>query len=195
MGNMKITGSKIKSVLIMIAFWGFFIFLLTQDAGYLFGNAKIFNEALSNGTLQKNDFVEVNIKEVYGSYSYTDHMLGGIIPMGKDNHYIVKLEDDSIISLTVKDNNDIEKLDNSMEGECNLQFVGRLETPSAKIRQYYLECIAEVGEEQLEASAIYSDISIDATENKFTVSILIIGCLLLALISTAGFVFGLMKKS
>ena len=97
--------------------------------------------------------------------------------------------------LDIKSNNDIEKLDNSMEGECNLQFVGRLETPSAKIRQYYLECIAEVGEEQLEASAIYSDICIDATENKFTVSILIIGCLLLALISTAGFVFGLMKKS
>lgn len=185
--NCKKENPKIFLLLALI-FWICFIVLFVQDIDYLFGSAKNFYKMTESVSPKKDEFVELEVKEVYGCYAYTKHMIGGLIPVGKDSHYIVKLTDDSIVSLAVNKKKDINRLNNLMNNSGVEKFVGRINTPAGKVEQYYVTQLSSTTEEQLGASKIYFNIQIDSTQNKFTVAFLLIGCFAIAGFMTVAFV-------
>lgn len=106
---------------------------------------------------QKDDHVTVESYAVLGKYAQTKHYINGFIPSGTEYHYILWLDNDAAISVTVKNKKMIKELDELetltwqvLNGESNEYpevegITGMISTMDPEIEGYYDDYLEEIG--------------------------------------------------
>lgn len=186
-------GSIGASIFGMVLFLLLGVLLFITDAEYLFSEPRDLNEMLAAGeTPEKGEYVTVGVDAVVDWYAETEHKINGIIPIGKEQHCLVWLDDESFISMTVKGKN-IDKVNKivletsyflngvSDALPTKVVFSGKISTIGSEVSEYY--------DEVLDAYGIYASdglviryVTIDTTSTKLTSWLLIGVCLLIAVV-------------
>lgn len=169
----------------------------STELKYLFGKATDINDMLEDGgSPEKGEYVSVGVDAVFDWYAETQYKINGIIPAGSKQHCIMWLDDDSIISLTVKGKKNIEKIDKIIEGtqDClygtsdtlpsRIVFEGKVTDIGSEVKQYYNEVV-------LGSGYTIHYLTIDTTYSK--TSIIIYGVVFLLIIGgfIASFISGI----
>ena len=135
------------------------------------------SDRLADGTFpQLNDHVNYTVHAVLGKYAETKHTWG-FIPMGREYHYIILLEDNSVVSLTAKGSL-CDELDKNQELTiAYLQSQGTTEMPQTievtgtihnmdpKIKQYYKETLSSIG---ATGEVDVHEYTLDTTDTRFS---------------------------
>lgn len=150
---------------------------ILQNASFYFrGETVDLNQVLENkAPWPKDQFVTLTVDACMDNYAEIQHMYG-IIPMGKDQHYILLLDDDSFISATVKGKKNTEVLDRVMEetlasneyrAKNPVVLTGKIKSYDAgsKIKGYYLSALNVMGVDTTDASVVRMSI-LDTTETR-----------------------------
>lgn len=123
---------------------------------------------------EKDDHVTADNYAVLGKYAQTKHYINGFIPSGTEYHYILWLDNDAAISVTVKNKKMIEKLDNLetltwevLNGESTdypnvPELEGKVSTMDPEIEGYYDDYLEEIGFTDSGFDIYY--VTIDTTE-------------------------------
>lgn len=154
-----------------------FVMFVGGDMDYLMGeNPDDINEIVKSAYPQKNDYVKLDTYLTVGQFAVTKHKINGIIPAGTEKHYMVMLEDGSMIAVTVKNKKDIKKLDKQVdqtweyiEGSRELlpsmlDIEGQLSTMDSKIEEYFKDYLDDIGYDNSMGDIHY--LSIDMTQNR-----------------------------
>ena len=85
--------------------------ILAVNAGYMIkGDALNLEDYISNGSpFPTGEYVNLDVRSVLGNYAETKHTTNGI-PTGTDQYFVIWLDDDSFMSLKVKNKKDVELL-------------------------------------------------------------------------------------
>lgn len=164
-----------------IGLWGTILFTAMMVIYFIIANDVLFDrhqgfyEKESEVGIKKDDYLSLRVKRVLGNYAETRHY-SSFIPTGTDRFYIVLLDNDEIISLTVKETRDIIKLDNlskqtwanNQNGEVGLDvagitFKGTIKTIDPKILDYYEDALNRIGISESNMRKIYW-VTLDATD-------------------------------
>jgi hypothetical protein len=186
-------GVLIIIVGVVLLFFGVCIFI--GDSDFIFNGADDIDTMIEELRLNSGEFTSVKIDATFGAYAETRHMINGVIPAGKEQHYIVWLDDDSLISVTVKGNDryDImdaieeqtyEYIDNGGTFDTSVTYVGKISTISGELKKYYQEALDYLGADDANVNIYYLDI--DTTETKGS----ILGLCLLFLVMGIAMVVG-----
>lgn len=169
----------------------------STELKYLFGKPTNINDMLAeNGAPEKGEYVSVGVDAVFDWYAETNYKINGVIPAGSKQHCIMWLDDDSIISLTVKGKKNIEKIDNIIEGTesylngtsdrlpSRIIFEGKVTELGSEVKQYYNDVV-------LGSGYTIHYLTIDTTYSK--TSIIIYGLIFLLIIGglIASFISGI----
>ena len=148
-----------------------------SHGSYMFGGKpKELSEILYKEELYsyKDKFVSVDIDAIIDIYAETNRTYN-FIPVGKDNHYIVWLDDGSMISLAISGKDkEIEAIINSTWDYLDektdyltdkpLHVEGIINSLSGDVREYYDEALNYFGIDESVAAIHYYEI--DATESR-----------------------------
>ncbi|MBQ8412427.1 MAG: hypothetical protein IJX12_02330, partial [Lachnospiraceae bacterium] len=146
MEKKKITGNIIGIIIITIIA-GLYAFV---QRGYLFDSSPqdLYDMLAEEGEPVKGEYVTVQVDASLGCYAETEHKINGIIPMGTDGHYLVWLNNDGIISLTVKGKDNLKILDDITNDTYNavmsgsyifpepVEFTGKIETMNSELNGF-----------------------------------------------------------
>lgn len=167
---------------VVIAIFAFLIgiALLAAKKDVVINGPKDMNQVLASGNIKEGDFVKINVDRTFGSYAERKHTINGIIPFGKDTYYVVWLNDDSIISLSVKNKKQVKKLETIVNqtasylygyGNLNesITLVGEVKALKSDESKLYRDAIRMLGSEGIDFEN--RDIhyyNIDCTSNRKT---------------------------
>ena len=164
-------------VLAVLLFLGAAAFTIGTWDYMVKGETISLSQRLADGTFpQLNDHVNYTVHAVLGKYAETKHTWG-FIPMGREYHYIILLEDNSVVSLTAKGSICDELDKNSELTIAYLQSQGTTEMPStieitgtihnmdSKIKQYYKETLSSIG---ATGEVDVHEYTIDTTDSRFS---------------------------
>jgi hypothetical protein len=161
---------------VIIAIVGVVTFVAGSDV--IFRGADDINTMIAENRLEAGEFTNVRIDADFGAYRETKRTICGFIPVGKEQHYMVWLDDGSIISVTVKGKSTYEKLDAIEEQTYDymqnggylaqsMTFTGKVTEISGDLADYYQEALDNVGVDESTANILYLDI--DTTKTKASV--------------------------
>ena len=141
------------------------------------------NEIMMGNAPQKGDYATLNVKLVLGNYAETKHRINGIIPIGTDQHYAIVLFDEDalyVISATVKNKNDIDRLEKMVNdswalltGESDqwpsdtVELTGKITTMDSQILGFYKQQLSQAGVTTEYFKQIY-ELTLDATESRLS---------------------------
>ncbi len=152
MGQKKsIVGNVFAVIIIAVVM----VILFVAEKDFLFTKEPqdIFQLIEEEGEPTKGAYVSVDVDAVIDWYAETKHTINGIIPIGKERHYLIWLDDTSFISVTVKGDKTYDKMDAIMEETYAylygssyylsepLELTGRVSTMDSEIRSYYQEAL------------------------------------------------------
>lgn len=177
-GKMKKKADKWLFLFLAILFCGLGIGVLVTSGSYAFlGKAMPINEIILEDSFDshKGDYVSVSVDAAIDAFAETKHTYN-FIPIGKDIHYIVWLDDDSMIALAVpnRKSKDIDRIveetwdavdKKTSIGSANpIVLNGKLETLGSELTGYYNEVLDYYGIESTSFNIRY--FQIDATESR-----------------------------
>ena len=90
------------------------VLILATHAGYMLKGECLKLEDYFNGPYPVGEYVEFDVNSVLGNYAETKHTTNGI-PTGTDQYFVVWTDDDSFISIKVKNKKDVETLNNIVD--------------------------------------------------------------------------------
>lgn len=158
----KKSGSSLLTFICTVLLFGFLTVFMVIDSMPMFLNQyEDFYELEKTSGVNKDDYVSLYVNGVIGNYAETKHYTN-FIPTGKDEHYMIWLDNDEIISLAVKKKSIIEQMDkltdatwawldaqNSGDTSATLPqgiiLKGRIRTMDPEIEGYYQQCLDELG--------------------------------------------------
>lgn len=176
--QLKETKKKmIALIAVIIVFVAFGSIYLAYKAEYIFGGEPrdIMSAMPKNGS-RSTEHVTMNINAVVANYAYTKHRINGIIPFGTDQHYIIWLEDGSVVSVKVKNKKTIRKLDAMIDATWDyiqgktttlpepIKVQGQLSYIEYEIQNYYKKTLNDIGFTESGLPIHY--IEVDLTETK-----------------------------
>ena len=153
------------------------IYNLVHYAGFYFtGKTFDLNHAISNGEeLPLDTYVTLTSNSVLGNYAETKHTYG-FIPIGKDEHYIVLLDDNTFMSVTVKGKTKIDQLekiadetwaDENYYATSYITLVGRIQNfTGGEIYGYYKDAFSQMGFDLTAADTPIRNLTLEATETR-----------------------------
>ena len=179
-GSLKASG--ILYLVIGIVCVAIGILILACNAGYMIkGECLELEDYFDSGVYPEGEYVSLNVNSVLGTYAETKHTTNGI-PTGKDLYYVLFLDDNSFISLKVKDKGDIKKIDKicddtwASDDWCTsepLKVTGKLKTISnSEIRGFYGEFFDEfcsamgITRSDLESEFTIRELDLDITDSR-----------------------------
>ena len=170
-------GSVVGCVIGMIFFFLLGAVMLIGESDYLFSEPQDLNEMVMAGdTPQKGEYVTVGVDAVVDWYAETEHRINGIIPIGKEQHCLVWLDDESFISMTVKGKN-MDKVDELIEETSDylngvsdtlpskVVFSGRISAIDSDVSKYYDDVLDYYGIYESDGLVV-RNITIDTTDTK-----------------------------
>lgn len=157
--QLKETKKKIITLIaVIVVFVSLAVVYLAYNAEFLFGGEpRDIMSAMPKYGSSSSEHVTLNVNAVIANYAYTKHRINGIIPFGTDQHYIIWLEDGSVVSLKVKNKKTIRKLDamidatwDYLEGKTTtlpepIKLQGQLSYIEYEINSYYKNTLANIG--------------------------------------------------
>lgn len=187
---------KIESILFSIVCCGLFFLAgwgLWDGADVMFGRVEDFYEKEAESGIEDGDYVSLYVDGVLGNFAETTTHKYYFIPVGKDRHYIIWLDDQEIISLTVSGDKKVEQLDTICDATWDYlngisqvydvpgkNFRGRITKPDSELKGYMNNELKKLGITE-EEFRIYP-LTIDTTETPLKSWILFLVPLLLAII-------------
>jgi hypothetical protein len=186
-------GVLIIIVGVLLMFLGVCVFI--GDSDFILNGADDINTMIEERRLNPGEFTSVRIDANFGAYAETRHMINGVIPAGTEQHYMVWLDDGSLISVTVKGSSKYDKMD-AIEDQTyeyiddggtlskSVTYVGEISTVSGDLKKYYQEALDYLGADDTNVNIYYLDI--DTTQTKES----IIGVCLLFLVMGIAMVVG-----
>jgi hypothetical protein len=185
---------------VVLAFLGVCTFI--GDSDFIFNGADDINTMIEELRLNPGEYTSVRIDANFGAYAETLHMINGVIPAGKEQHYIVWLDDGSLISVTVKGSSKYDKMDAIEEQTYeyidnggtlgkSITYVGKISTISGDLKKYYREALDYLGADDSSANIRYLDI--DTTETKGSIIGICVLFLVMGIAMAAGGI-GLIKS-
>ena len=157
--------SKVVLGFLTLIFLGISILPIIENGRYIFtGKAQDINKLMYEDCFEEyvDKYISADLDAIVDIYAETTHTYN-YIPTGKDNHYIAWLEDDSFISITLKNKKQIEeaervidetwdyldeKTDNFTENPLHIE--GVLKELDNDLEKYYQEVLTEYGVEENE---------------------------------------------
>ena len=157
---MKKKGPSIATLIVPVLFLAFGIISLILYSDLIFGTkVSNINKFLQQGTVEANEgsFVEMDIDAVLDNFAETSHKRNGIT-IGKDQHYLVWLDDDSMIAVSVKSKKDVNAMNDIMDKtwdvldekaddftDTPLHLKGKLQKMSSEMKNYYQKSLDYFG--------------------------------------------------
>jgi hypothetical protein len=165
------------------------------DSDFIFNGADDINTMIEELRLNPGEYTSVRIDADFGAYAETQHTINGFIPAGKEQHYMVWLDDGSLISVTVKGKNEYDKMDAIEEQTYDyidnggslgksVTYVGKISAVSGDLKTYYQEALDYIGASDSDVNIYYLDIDTTQTKGSIirtVVLFLAIGILLIVL--------------
>ena len=105
----KRKNSKVGLIVGTIFFFFITILLFVIQKDVIFDNSVKFYDSFESGKPKKGSFVELTVDGVIGNYAETKHTTNGV-PTGKDQHFIIWLDNDNFISLKTNNKKLIKEL-------------------------------------------------------------------------------------
>ncbi len=156
-------------------------FTVLMNAELIFGqNVSNINKLLEQGTLESNvdSYIEIKIDAVFENFAETTHKTNGITT-GKDQHYIVWLDDDSVIAVSVKNKKLVSELERIMDEtwdyldektdsltQNTIEVKGKLRKMNTEMRKYYDEHLDYIGLKEAGFNIHY--LQVDCTSSRTT---------------------------
>ena len=171
-GNPKAAG--VILIILAVFLMALALLLLVSDMDFLMNGAENINQKIADGSMESGEYVEIDVNASFGAYAETKHTINGFIPAGKEQHYVIWLDDDSLISMTVKGKkkyDELEKVVSATESYLmgtgtlseTVRFTGKIGTVSGELKDYYDEALDYLGAD-MSTNVYYLDI--DTTETK-----------------------------
>jgi hypothetical protein len=169
------------------------------DSDFIFNGADDINTMIEELRLNPGEYTSVRIDADFGAYAETQHTINGFIPAGKEQHYMVWLDDGSmygaLISVTVKGSSEYDKMDAIEEQTYDyidnggslgksVTYVGKISAVSGDLKTYYQEALDYIGAADSDVNIYYLDIDTTQTKGSIirtVVLFLAIGILLIVL--------------
>ena len=195
-----------SSMIIFIILTVFFLGCAAVYAAFnwnymVLGETVNLNSSAAQGIAPVNgDYATLNVRFVLGNYAETKHTYG-FIPIGTEQHYVVILDDGSLMSLTLKNKSDIEQLEAMVDptwayltedGDyplASIEMTGKIKNMDSEVRGFYKEALNKVGATTAVFPNIY-ELTLDATDSRlfcFLVTgfllLLAVGCFVLVMAS------------
>lgn len=160
-----------------IVIWIYGIYNLVHYADFYFkGETFDLNQAIANGEeFPHNTYVSFTTNSVLGNYAETKHTYG-FIPIGKDEHYIVFLDDDTFMSVTVKGSSKVDQLEKITDetwasddyyANSYITLVGRITSfTGGELYGYYTDAFSQMGLDTSASDSPVRNISLNATESR-----------------------------
>ncbi len=151
--------SMILSIILALVLLVFTVVYVGMNFNYMvLGKSIDLNQQLREGkSPEKGDLVTFEVRYVLGNFAETKHKINGIIPTGTDEHYVVVLDDNSLMAVSVSGSKDVDAM-NKLESETKayladtddiskiptstIKLTGRLETMHSEIQKYYNQALS-----------------------------------------------------
>lgn len=179
MKNKKHGIGSIILLAVLAVFFLFFAFVMfVADYEYLLGaEARDVMDYADDGVTPPKDIhVKVKVDACLGNYAETQHKINYIIPAGTEEHYIVWLDNNAAISVTVKNKKTIKLLNGIIDDTWDYLYgssdllpegiviEGKVSTMDSEISGYYDDYLEEMGFDS-SGFPIYN-VTIDTTETR-----------------------------
>lgn len=165
--------------------------MFVGDSDYLLGKeARDVMDYADDGVAPpKGVHIKVNVDACLGNYAETQHKINGVIPAGKEEHYIVWLDNNAALSITVKSKKTINKLNSIIDDTwdyldgvsdtlpSSITIEGQVKTMDSELKGYYEDYLEEMGFTDSGFPIYY--VTVDNTDTRAT-GWLIVGVLLVA---------------
>lgn len=162
-----------------------------SGADFLFKGADDINTMIGDNGLKVGEFTRLRIDANFGAYAETKHTINGFIPAGNEQHYMVWLDDGSLISVTVKGSDKYDRMDAIEEqtyayidsGDYlskSVTYTGKITSISGDLKRYYQEALDYLGADSTNATIYYLDI--DTTETKGSIIGMTVACLVFGVV-------------
>lgn len=173
-------GSAVLFAFLGVIFTLFAIILFIGDMDFLLGEEpRDLNEIVQETSPTKDTHVKLNSYVVLGNFAETKHYINGIIPSGKEQHYLIMLDNADVIAVTVKNKKIIKKLDDMEDGTIawvsgtaddlplSVEIQGKLSTMDSKIEGFFRDYISDLDDAGItDIGMNYYSMSIDTTETR-----------------------------
>ena len=190
-------GQVIVLAMCMLLMFVMAFVMFVGDSDYLLGKeARDVMDYADDGVAPpKGIHIKVNVDACLGNYAETQHKINGIIPAGKEEHYIVWLDNDAALSITVKNKKTINKLNSIIDDTwdyldgvsdtlpSSITIEGQVSTMDSELEGYYDDYLEEMGFTDSGFPIYY--VTVDNTDTRATGWIIVgvllvigIGCLI-----------------
>ena len=186
-------------VLFTIAGVGLFV----SEKDYLFGEAKDFYEMIEDdGGPVNGEHVKLEVDAVLDWYAETKHKISGFIPAGSEQHCVVWLDNNALISMTVKGKKNIAKVDKIIDSTNDylnyaggysdeavyldevIEFEGEITNIGYEVSGYYNDAMEWLGVSADSDITVYR-VTIDTTSTKGSIWLMIGACVLFDVVFVA----------
>lgn len=190
--------SAVLCIIAAIALLFVTLALFVSDSDFLLkGKMVDLNQTLAQGNSpQKDDHVQIDALGVLGQYAETKHTINGIIPAGKEKHYVAMLDESTFISVTVKGNNNVKKFEDASNDFLNammssdsmpkpVHIEGRIKVVSGELDTYFTKAISSLGVKTADGYNVYH-MDIDTTSTRLSSWGIVFACIAISVC----FIFG-----
>ena len=182
-------GQVIVLAMCMLLMFVMAFVMFVGDSDYLLGKeARDVMDYADDGVAPpKGIHIKVNVDACLGNYAETQHKINGIIPAGKEEHYIVWLDNNAALSITVKNKKTINKLNSIIDDTwdyldgvsdtlpSSITIEGQVNTMDSELEGYYDDYLEDMGFADSGLPIYY--VTVDNTDTRAT-GWLIVGVLL-----------------
>lgn len=182
-------GQVIVLAMCMLLMFVMAFVMFVGDSDYLLGEeARDVMDYADDGVAPpKGIHIKVNVDACLGNYAETQHKINGIIPAGKEEHYIVWLDNNAALSITVKNKKTINKLNSIIDDTwdyldgvsdtlpSSITIEGQVSTMDSELEGYYDDYLEDMGFADSGFPIYY--VTVDNTDTRAT-GWLIVGVLL-----------------
>lgn len=182
-------GQVIVLAMCMLLMFVMAFVMFVGDSDYLLGKeARDVMDYADDGVAPpKGIHIKVNVDACLGNYAETQHKINGIIPAGKEEHYIVWLDNNAALSITVKNKKTINKLNSIIDDTwdyldgvsdtlpSSITIEGQVSTMDSELEGYYDDYLEDMGFADSGFPIYY--VTVDNTDTRAT-GWLIVGVLL-----------------
>lgn len=182
-------GQVIVLAMCMLLMFVMAFVMFVGDSDYLLGKeARDVMDYADDGVAPpKGIHIKVNVDACLGNYAETQHKINGIIPAGKEEHYIVWLDNNAALSITVKNKKTINKLNSIIDDTwdyldgvsdtlpSSITIEGQVNTMDSELKGYYDDYLEDMGFADSGFPIYY--VTVDNTDTRAT-GWLIVGVLL-----------------
>lgn len=182
-------GQVIVLAMCMLLMFVMAFVMFVGDSDYLLGKeARDVMDYADDGVAPpKGIHIKVNVDACLGNYAETQHKINGIIPAGKEEHYIVWLDNNAALSITVKNKKTINKLNSIIDDTwdyldgvsdtlpSSITIEGQVNTMNSELEGYYDDYLEDMGFADSGFPIYY--VTVDNTDTRAT-GWLIVGVLL-----------------